>query len=647
MKGVDYSKQYAKDRDYQNDTLQKSKNAHEKRLADAEARHDHIQTKQRENFVEDKADLEKSYQHNLKTLQDKTRDTLSSTNDKASKNLAKEREEFTKDVQVKRKDFDQRLNDIKSSYQKAFESEKDTHSDLQKTHKERYSRNINDISGKTEKQLAEYQDRLTGAGADLKDQYNRERQQLVRGHEDHMTDLHKSNSEKQAKQKEHLSNDIRKTKEVQEADREHLQKYNDERTGEIERKYAERSDAMTKDYSQRSDNLSTAQQKDNLRTNKEHQEQMQDVSRKFSKELRQMELDKRRTNNGSGEFADVMNRQQGLKEKVIADNKLKNARIQLVDSQRENQERSAKDTEGFKDALYQEKTEAVANRDRKVNELNADKIVTVSKEREKAEKNVAVRELQNRVDREAFEHQLMVEKNSGNERLTKLKENFNTSLKTLEEKHKATYEDISKMANKDKSEFTKAMAEAKSKEGFEVRREFANLMDQTVQNYENRLANYQRENETLKLTMDQKVSNIMDQADKKVESQRVLFESRTEADHKEMQITMDQKESRSKAALNQLNMNFQRKVDKMQIQNEAKLKLLTNDYENKLKELKALSSKEVAQKGTAHLKELDQLKSAYFQEKSLLIQAYEDKIAGMKEHQQEQVNQLQEFKRLS
>src|SRR5690606_12709542 len=112
--------------------------------------------------------------------------------------LVKEREEFTKAAQIKSKDFDQRLNDIKSSYAKSFESVKNNHEELTKAQKNRFDRNVKEVVQKTDKSLGEYQDKMKSSGADLKDQYRRERQQLVRTHEDNLLGVYKDNAEKRA-----------------------------------------------------------------------------------------------------------------------------------------------------------------------------------------------------------------------------------------------------------------------------------------------------------------------------------------------------------------------------------------------------------------------------------------------------------------
>ena len=142
MKGVDYSKALSKEREYFQDTIKKNQASAEKRIADNNERTEGKVKKQRETFIEDKADLESTYQANLDKLNEKTRDSLSNNNDNFHDERAKEREAFTQEAMTKRKDFDQRLNDIKNSYQKAFTSEKATNEDVNQTNKKKYDKNI-------------------------------------------------------------------------------------------------------------------------------------------------------------------------------------------------------------------------------------------------------------------------------------------------------------------------------------------------------------------------------------------------------------------------------------------------------------------------------------------------------------------------
>lgn len=647
MNGVDYSKQLAKDREYYQDALKKTKDAHEQRLNATIERNDHVQSKQRENFIEDKAELESSQQKHISELQEKTREAIEARKEKYQKELAHEREKFNKDSTYTKKDFDQRLNDIKSSYQKSFKAEKDLHNDVQESDRKRYSKNINEIQTNTEEKLQKYQDKLTGAGASVKDQYKRERQQLVRAHEDHSTMMQRDSAKKREELKERIATDLKSTKEVHDADMNHARQYSQDRLKTLQNRYQERYEGMAQDYSIRNDRLVETQQKDAKKTNREHQEQVHDIRRDFNKEMRMIELEKRRRDNGSGEFAEVQNKQQGLNEKVMQNAKIDRLKDQIVDAQRGYQERAAVEQDSFNETLKTQNMEAAARQERKLNEVNADKLSTVAHEREKAFAQIENREHINKIEKTSSEQQLILERANAKQRMTKLKENFNQSMKAMEERNQLSLEDVTKSTNQDKAEFMKKMNENRANEIFAMKREFSKMMDSTVNDYEQRLANYQRENEHLKLTMDQKIQNITDQTEKQIESQRRMFEDRKAADVKGQQLLMDQRESQLKADMNHMSVSFQKKIDKMQVTSETKLKLLTNDYENKLKELRATTSRDLAQKDMNHQIEQERLKQAYEAEKNRVVASYENQIQSMKTGHREQMDSLKEYKRLS
>lgn len=647
MKGVDYNKALSREREYFQDTIKKTQASAEKRIADNNERTDGKVKKQRETFIEDKADLESSYQANLDKLNEKTRDSLSNNNDNFHDERAKEREAFTQEAMTKRKDFDQRLNDIKSSYKKAFSSEKATNEDVNQTNKKKYDKNITNTIAHSDKLLNDYREEMTGHGAGLKDQYNRERQQIVRSHEDQMTAAHKESSTKRAEMKDLLRSDFQKSKEIQAADFDQQKQYTNDRMTTMREKFENRNQTMAKDYSNRSDKLVETQQRDARKINKENQEHLTGARRDFNKQLRLIDLDKRRRDNGSGEFSEVMDRQQGLRDANTNDTRFRDLKDQMVDTQNVYHEKTVDDQAAFTESLKKETAEGTARLDRKLNEANADKIINVSREREKAEVQVSNRENQNRLDKQAYEQQLIVQRNNADARLTKLKENFNSSMMQLQEKHQFSVEDVTKVSNKDKAEFVKKINETRNKENSEIRREFTRLMDRTVQDYEVRIANYQRDNEYLKITMDQKIQNITDVASKQLEVQRTLFESRHAADIKNSQELMDQKEHQWKTATHQTNGDFQKKIDKMQIEGDTKLKLLTNDYENKLVELKALTSKELAQKDTDKQSELARVKSVYEDEKARMVSGFDSQMEAVKIGHRDQMEALKSFKKLS
>ncbi len=647
MKGVDYTKQLAKEREFFQDAFRKNKDATEKRITDNEARHENIQSKTRQNFVEDKADLEKNYQKNVGDVQQRTTDALQAKNEKYNYLANKERESFERDSQEKSKEFDQRLNDIKSSYQKSFKSEKDLNAEMQNNNKSRYIKNIQDQTQKVSDQLNSYQDKFQSEGSDLKSQYNREREQLVRTQEDRIRDVRKDEGNKQAELKDRVGTDIKRTKEVHAADHEHMKQYTEDKLDNMQQLHEGRSQKVARDYSVKNQNLTEAQLVNAKRVNREQQDKVLEVQRGFDKQLRSIELEKRRRDNGSGEFAAVNNKQQGIKEKEVLENRINSLKTHLGNTSKTYQEKAEADQKAFDENLKIENAEGTARKDRAVNNANADKIVTIAKERERTNKAVGNLAQLNKIEKAENEQQFNLEKINANEKIVNLKANFNDAMKKMEERIKLSVEDVTNVSNKDKAEFVKLQNEKRNKELYDIKREFSIEMDQTVQGYEHKLATFKRENEYIKMVMDQKVHNIIDQTDKKLESERAIMNEIRTTEKRDTQLASDQKENKLRTDINNLVVNYSRKLDKMQMENDTKFKIMTNDYENRLKELNASKNKDIVQIQTFQQLEVQRLKAAYEDEKARTIGGYENKIAGIQASHEERMLQLDEFKKLS
>lgn len=647
MNGVDYTRQMAKDREYFRDAAKKTKDAGEKRLADVEARHDHVQDKQLKAFVEDKADLEKNYQKQLDNMNEKTVKSIHDGADNYNQRLEDERSRFSKDSFEKRKELDQKFNDIKNSYRRASDSESEHNQHVEETHKKNYDNSITEFKRDSNEKLKSYQDKMQATGGSLKDQYNQERAQLVRAHEDQLKSQQKDNSHKNEELRHRIGQDIKRTREVSEADAGQAKQYASDSMNNMRHKFDERSNTMSTDFSQRNKEIGENQQRDNLKSNRQHQEQLSNVQRDFNRELRRIEIDQRRGNTGSGEFAQVMKQQKGLNDQIQHENQMKSMRNKLTDAQRLYQERASREQDSFNETLKSENTDASIRLERKLNEVNAEKISTISHEREKNHKQLENVIYKSKNEQEAHDQQLIVERSAAKDRLNKLKENFNKSMTTLEEKNKLILQDVAKNNNVEKAEYTKKMNEARNQEIFSMKREFGKMFDATVEDYEKRISIYQRDNEHLKMLMDQKVQNIIDQTEKQVTSLRKNFEEQRSVEVKAQALMNDQRDYQHNTSVTQMNSNFQKKLDKLQVANDTKLKLLTNDYENKLKELQASTTKTVIEKDMTQAMEQERLKQAYEAEKVRMVTGYENQINEMKRTHQNQVEQLREYKRLS
>lgn len=646
MDPVNYSKQMQRERDYFRDTIQKDRASSEKRIADNEERHQKIQDKTSKNFIEDKAELEKNYQGNMEQLREKTAAALEDKNSKYNKQMAQEREAFAREAQMKSKDFDQRLSDIKTAYQQSFDAERDNHSSVQDNLKTRYTKNLSDVKNNTEKKLQDYQEKLVNSTADLKDQYNRDRHNISVSNDADKRRLVKEEGEKRVALKNKVDKTLEDSTLAHKKEKQQLSKHFTDSTHRMNENYKNKFETMDQDFRSRNDRLLEAQGRETLKANRQHELDLAAVRRDMSK-VKRSSMEERNKINGSDDFNKMVKEQQANKDKIVADNRIRHLQTQLEETQTGFNTRRGQDQEKFNADLKREASEATARLEKTSNELNGMRLSAVAEEREDARKKIENREYQNLNEKNDFERRLAQERLGAKERLGKLNENFTNTVKSLEARNNDNMAVLAKSTNEDKAEFMKKMTENRNAEMLEIKREFQKLMDGTVADYEKRLNNYQKDNENLKLTMEQKIQTITDQAQKEVESQRRLFDDRRVADLRAHQLLQDQKDNDFKRKLDEMNVTYEKRMNQMQSNHDAKFKLAVNEYENRLKEAMASKARELNEKDLNRAMELERTKMAYEDEKTRIINQYENQLEQVKKGHADQMSQMKEFKRLS
>ncbi len=647
MNGIDYTKKLAKEREYFQDANQKVKEAAEKRIQETEKRAEYITSKQKDTFTKDRADLESAYQSNLDQLKEKSKSSFDTSSQKFNDELNRERQSFTEESNKKRQEFDQRLRDVKSSYQKSFEDQVLRNEMLGKRTKDKYKKNINEVSDNFNHKIEDYENKLRSRAASLGADVSKEREQLVRIQEENLAKLKKD----AAFEKDSLKGQLRyenKMKDIaREAEHSQQLKYFEDRFKEDQKKFQTREETLSKDYALRNKKFVEEQHRQTVKTNKEHQEQISDLKRDFNGNLRKIELEKRRHENVSGEFGEFQNDNNVLNERAVSENKIKYLQNELVNAKRDYQARNLEDQASFNATLEKESNEAVALRDKKLSDANSDKLMTISREREKTQREIENRENQGLIAKNNYESQLIMERKNASDRLNRLKENFNNSMKSFEQKHNESLKQVAQTTNADKKEFMKKLEEKRVEEVVEMKRAFEKMLKSTAYEYEQRLAGSEREIELLNVTMDQKIQMIQDKNKNEFDSQRMLFEDRHNEGIRNQQMILDDKEYQLRQTITDLNSHYQKKIDKMQIEGESNLKLITDNYETRLRNLNIENKKEMLQRQNAHSREIMQLKKTYEDEKMKMAKSHESQIENIQKGHREQMNQVSQFKKLS
>ena len=646
MKGVDYSKALARERDNYQETIQKDRAQNKKYLAEEENRHKSIQKKQYNNFEKNRTELEKDYQANITNVKERTQESIEQQKERFHKMNNADKQRFLNERATMRKDFDGRFRDIKDSYTRAFEGQKNLNEEVNSERSARYHKNVDRITKDKDKSIRTFQETMSGSGADIRDQNKREKEKLVRSHEAHLEGIYKDEAQKRFMLKEGLQKDLERTKAAHAAEAEQSQSYLSDKVKTLSGNFNERASKMSTDYDKKNAEFVEAQARENFQTNKKHGAELGEVRRNYEKNLRNIDIDRRRRDNGSGEFAEVVKRQQGLKDDQVFEDRIEKLNKNLVETRRDYNNRLENETESYKDAIHVESAEAASRLEKKERELTADKIVHVANEREKAQQLHSTQSATQHAERQRYENQIASERNQAGGQVKKLKENFNKSLQDLVAKNEKFVVELKDQTDKDKATFITMNNQQRNEEILDLRRNFNNLMDTTVGNYETRLAASNRENAQLRDELDQKVGFVMAEADRQLKQQQQIYEDKRQADNKSNQMLMDQRENNLRNKILEVSNSYSRKMDQQTYNSEMKLKGTVSDYENRIKMMEVAQNKALAEKEALHKNELKTLKSALEQEKAQIISQYENEINQLKLSQKQQIDQLNDYKRM-
>ena len=647
MNGVDYNRRLSKEREYFRDSIKKNNEAHKQRLDETETRSKHVVENQSQNFLRDKNDMEKSYEKNLNSLNDKNRESMNLQGDQHNKSTMEERLNFAKEANTKSKDFDQRLNDIKRSYKLAFTSEKGNNEEIRENDKRRYQGNVKDLTEKQEKQIEKYQDDMSGAGADITDAFKREKQQLVRTQEETLAKSQRRHFNDKEVIKERLSTELSRVKQTHEDEANQLRDYTQNKIVKTEKFHSGRGQQLATDYTERYAADAERSHLQAVKTNKTYEDQITKVKRDTQNKLREADNLARRRDTGESEFNEALSSNREFNGKSVKDHKLHNLRGALEDTKRSYEEILSDDAERRKVADSKERAETQSLIDKKTNQLKAEKMIAVAEGRIENQNRIDHQERQSLVKSRDYERQFAQEKKLGETRVKNLKENFHKSITQIEGKLRENIEDVTRTANADKKDFLKKTSARTIEQLADMKEEYNRHLDQTVLGYELRLSAAEKNFDDLKTNSEQRIASIEHQNESELSYEKTTGAERRNAEVRGLKAAMGEQAHNHRMQVNNMIVNYSKQLDKVHSQNDLKLKLITNDYESKLKEAQASKSRELAEKENYNRTELERLKTNYSDDKQRTVAAYEAKLQQMQDHHDTQMQQLNEFKKLS
>lgn len=648
MNGVDYTKALAKDREYFNEANKKIRDDAQRRIDENEKHTKAKLGKQRDRFIQDKAEIEQTLDKRLKAVQDHVKKTHQLRNEKFTKDLESERQKFAEATLSQRQDFNQKLNQIKSSYDSSLNTEKTLHQNQSEINRNKFENQLEEVQKSYDSKIADYLDSSNNKSTKMNLLRRDEVTQLMDAHREKELETQKINEENLKYLRKRHGVTKKSLTASHAADLNELRKYSDKRLKHLNENMQTSIEKIANNYEERNEKNVQKNERLEAKKNYQHREEVANLRRKHDTELRKIKLDQRREGDKQRkEYIEFRKNQEGIKSDVSIKKKIQEYNDELMEAKKRFVEKSEADHSRFNESFKVQAIEANAEKQRQIDALKSEKLLDFQKNREKAAFVIENVQNQRTMDQYTFDTTLTTEKNNANNQITRLKEHFNTTIKSLEDRHAHDLETITRSSNQDKNDFIKSLEKRRSDELYEIKRAFSKVMDTTVQDYEKRISSYQRENEQLKVMMDQKVQKILEQTEDQLKSQRTIFSDRRESDIKNMKIMMDEKEYALKQNINDLNEKYQKKIDRMQLENDEKMKVLSKTYESTIKNLKEANKKEMLQKDSLNRLEMKRITDASRRELDRVVSMYEEQIENMKDIHGKQVEKLKENNNLA
>lgn len=646
MNGVDYTRKLAVERDNAQNMIQKDREYTQGLIKQEQAMNEAAQKKQRSIFDRDRADLETGHQEKLQEIREKTAELTANDRAHYHEQLEGEKNRFQKDRIAMSKDFDSRLRNIQDSYKRNTDStEKANKANLSQTQK-RYEGNVDAIIDERDHTVKKFQDRMIGAGANLREQHKREQAETARKNDARVQDLYKDEAQKRYAIKDQLQGDLELVRKTHEQELQQLNDYNREKTKNLQDGFAARATGIAEDYSRMNNETVRKQAQTDHQRTKEAAAQLSEVRRSYDRDIRNQQIQSRRRDNGSGEFAEVAKRQQGKDEAQVLRDRVEHLQDTITEQNRVFAEHRSADAEKNDEMFRKESVESANRYEKQGRELTQDKIVNLVKEREKATKLHTQQEASLNAERNRYERQLLWERGEGNKKLTKLKENFNESFRKVDESNKKFVEDLRKASDEDHRNFLIESSKQHSDQISEMRRNFNLLMDGTTASYEDRLNERIEENRRLRDMLDQKVAFEREHAEERIQKQTEHYNNKRAADDKSAHEHLDQREASFRKQMRDLSSSYQRRMDKQQYESEIKHKTTVKDYEYKLKSQAQAHAKELGEVKAMHEMEIKRLTQLKETEKAQIATQLGNELNQAREAHRETKDRLDDYKRI-
>ena len=576
----DYSQKLADVRTRYNESKKTLRDNYTSDLDNTQKAHKLKQEKQAAVYKGELRSLERENEDRVTKYADKTQSVLKSKNQKFADAMRKESARHDADSNILRTNLSDKLSKIQNSYELSTKERNRQHSYDMNRQKEGLQNRIDVNSSDFARQIKNNEEQNSISFNSYKDTQNKEKQKIISGYEKELEDGVKDSKFLKESSQTKNQKDMEKLRAAHKEGRGQMMNHYEDKLVGIKDSAALKAQRLTDNFTELNDSIQGKAEKDKRKQSTEHKLLVNDVSKRYAKNLR---VEKRR--------AATLTAQSSSSEGT----KLKEEREQRSFDKRIQNLKNDIDTINFNNA----ESQSAAN-DASLMRLNKqartfnDKIETIegqaagdmgkihSKYREERENREEVNNISKLKKEKEYEALNSKERKNFKDLLKNQKEEFAYQVNELTKKNIETVSSLQEIQAEDKTEVIESMKKKNYSRVEELKDHFNGDLIKRTASFEERMQKSEAEKESLVKAFDKKFDNFRKKAMKELAEQKKISAEQSVEDRRASKRKMAALNAGNIKTLNGIQREFDKKISTMKNENELKMMKLRSSFETEV-----------------------------------------------------------------
>lgn len=604
------------------------KNSYDKSLKSAQETFDHRTDKMSKNYAESKSKLEEENRVNKELYGDKTKETISQSQEEFRNKLKANADKFESEMFDSKKELSNKLSDLSDSYRTSAQENSRLNDQVKKAMKERFEATNSKLENTFNENTQE-----------LANNYKKNVDQIQKDSKSEKFELTRKNANDLNNQRQNSLDDknteISKLKDENQAIKETLTRENDFLKSRSEEKIANLNKTKNSSMQNARENFQVAQDKiknlnelEHQNRSDSHREEIKNIQEKFQKNIE--------TNNKITEQKVI----GGSKAETLADQlkeanssfnaKLRANREELAKNNARNTQEIQKVDQGYQKTFKNLKDDFNARSARQEQELITNKNQEVYATKDKLNSVIdTVKSNLAETDKMAAEklnHQL--EKNAKREKDQRVE--FNKVVNHINDKNIENLNSLKEDFSKDKNSSIEGLKTQMAEEKLTMRNEFNRIVSIKDAQYEQKLANLEKQTKKMVESYENKIALIVNKADGEVEALKTNTELKNHKDAENTKLAIESIKSQKENEKSLMRSQYESVIERNQAASDQKVTQLVKKYEDQMTQMKNEHKKEVLTKVSEAESKYNRLSRNTQLNQSLAQSQYDQKLENAK-----------------